>query len=98
MCSQDVDALVVTETWLSDEIRDSEVHICGYSLIRNDRNQHGGVVAIYLADCITYKLVNLPYPELKFLILKLSMYSHIYTITGFYCPPSSVLPRGWTVF
>ena len=82
-------AIVVTETWLSDKIGDSEVHIRGYNLIRKDRNWHGGGVAIYLPDCITYKLVNLPYLELEFLVLELSMYSHIYTTAGFYCLPRS---------
>ena len=32
----------ITESWLDDSVEDSEVEVCGYTILRHDRNIHGG--------------------------------------------------------
>ncbi len=45
--SRNIDVIVLTETWLSSQIEDSELTISGYSLLRRDRKIgiHGGKAA-----------------------------------------------------
>nr|CAH7748039.1 unnamed protein product [Callosobruchus chinensis] len=38
----------ISETWLSDNIKDEAIYIPGYNLIRNDRGTRGGGVAFYI--------------------------------------------------
>ena len=40
------DVVCLVETWLSADVLNSEVVILNYSLLRLDRNRHGGSVAI----------------------------------------------------
>ncbi len=35
--SRNIDVIVLTETWLSSQIEDSELTLSGYSLLRRDR-------------------------------------------------------------
>ena len=51
------DIICIVESWLSTEISDSEISIQGYSVIRLDRNRHGGGVLIYVKSMFTYSLV-----------------------------------------
>ena len=44
----------ITESKLDDSVLNSEIHIDNYSLIRCDRNRHGGGVACYVRDDISY--------------------------------------------
>ena len=46
------DVACVVDTWLSANVLDSEVAIHNYSLVRLDRNGHGGV-AIYVHNCVS---------------------------------------------
>ena len=52
-----VDIVAVNETRLDDSVSSSEMSIPGYCLERNDRNRHGGGVALYMyiRDTITYE-------------------------------------------
>ncbi len=45
MASRNIDVIVLTETWLSSQIEDSELTKSGYSLLRRERRigVHGGV-------------------------------------------------------
>ena len=45
----------ITESKLDSTVLDAEVEIQGYSLIRADRNRHGGGVACYIRNTINYK-------------------------------------------
>ena len=40
--------ICVVETWLSNEIDDSEICIQGYTSVRLDRSRHGGGLIIYV--------------------------------------------------
>ena len=44
----------ITESKLDESVLNSEIHIDNYSLIRCDRNRHGGGVACYVRDDINY--------------------------------------------
>ena len=50
--AEDLDVICVVETWLSAEILDAEISLCGYQCFRRDRNRHGGGVVVYVRDCI----------------------------------------------
>ena len=47
----------ITETWLSDDISNHELHIPGYCVVRLDRSRHGGGVLMYISDLFTYNTV-----------------------------------------
>ena len=40
--------ICVCETWLDDSISDDEIYIPGFSLIRRNRDRHGGSIAMYI--------------------------------------------------
>ena len=46
--------ITLSETWLDDSICDTEVSLPGYSLLRRDRNRHGGGVAIFISASIKF--------------------------------------------
>ena len=51
-----LDILSINETHLDSTINGFELNISGFPLYRNDRNRHGGGVAIYIRDEIKHKL------------------------------------------
>ncbi len=57
------DVLCINETRLDQTIKNSEVEIHGYDLVRHDRNRHGGGVAIYIRDIIPYSERNSLIPD-----------------------------------
>ena len=46
--------MAVSETWLDENIRDDEVDVQGYSIIRRDRDRHGGGTLLYVKDSIAF--------------------------------------------
>ena len=54
----DVYVCALNETRLEEGIRDSEIEIPGYSIIRKDRNRNGGGVAIYIRNSICYEVLE----------------------------------------
>ena len=75
--SESFDVIVVTETWLSLDILDSEVGIPGYSLVRKDRNCHIGGVAIYISTSIPYSPLQLQHPDLELVIAECYFGAHL---------------------
>ena len=59
----------VVETWLSDEIHDSEISIQGYSHVRLDRSRHGGGLIIFVNKLFSFSVVFKGSPDLEFLLL-----------------------------
>lgn len=47
---------VITETWLSKHIADSELVPSGYSIYRCDRNEHGGGVAVVVPNNLCVRI------------------------------------------
>jgi len=61
---ENIDVLGISETWLLEEISDSEMDFSGYSLLRRDRNdlvkERGGGVLLYIKNELNPSLI----PEL----------------------------------
>jgi len=47
----------ITETWLDDNVSDSEICIPVFDIVRLDRNRHGGGVIIYVSSLFTYNIL-----------------------------------------
>ena len=60
LCNNNIHIFAVNESRLDGSIRDSEVQIDHYKLIRKDRNRQGGGVAIYVHDSVMFKQVLHP--------------------------------------
>lgn len=54
MQDQPLDILTLNETRLDSTVRDCEVEITGYDIVRKDRNRNGGGVAVYIRKRIPY--------------------------------------------
>ena len=53
---QKYDVITLNETMLDSTVIEHEVNINGYDFIREDRNRHGGGVAMYVRSSINYKV------------------------------------------
>ena len=84
------DILIVTETWLSLDILNSEIRIPGFDIARKDRHQHGGV-ALYIRDTIPYSRLEIYQPDLVLIICECHIGNHLQTIASFYRPPTQTL-------
>jgi hypothetical protein len=42
--------IAISETWLDSSVINSEIQIEGYSILRNDRDRHGGGVCTYIIN------------------------------------------------
>ena len=62
LVTQDIYVLGVAETWLNNEIKDSELKIEGYNIFRRDRTRSdkktGGGVMAYVKDTISVTVLN----------------------------------------
>ena len=87
------DIICIVESWLSTEISDSEISIQGYSVIRLDRNRHGGGVLIYVKSMFTYSLVFKGTADLELVVVSFLCSMHgtspDITLALFYRPPNS---------
>ena len=52
--NHNLNVLTLSETWLDESICDAEVSFPGYNLLRQDRNRHGGGVAIFISASIRF--------------------------------------------
>ena len=52
--SEQPDVVCIVETWLDENILESEISVDNYSVVRLDRNRHGGGIVMYIM-CISYK-------------------------------------------
>ena len=52
MCTNNVDLLFLTETWLNSNVIDSNFCPLGYNIIRNDRLGRGGGVAVIFKNSL----------------------------------------------
>lgn len=53
-----VDIICVSETWFKSDIADCTISMDGYSVVRVDRNGHGGGVAIYFKRGIIFQTIS----------------------------------------
>ena len=87
------DIICIVESWLCTDISDSEISIQGYSIIRSDRNRHGGGVLIYLQSMFTYSLLFKGTADLELIVASfvciMQGTSPDFTLALFYRPPNS---------
>ena len=46
--------ICLSETWLDSSVSDAEIHIDNYSVVRRDRDRHGGGVCCYIRNNIAF--------------------------------------------
>ena len=84
------DIVCVVETWVDNSILDCELNIPGYSIVRHDRNKHGGGVFMFINNKLSLSCgPNL----LEFMAITVH-YPHCTnrcTVCVFFRPPSSPL-------
>ena len=84
------DIICVSETWLDSSISDAEVELYGYQLFRNDRNRHGGGVAIYAHNSLPVKKsTNVENFDIECVAVELKLNTKRFIILSCYRPPSS---------
>ena len=83
------DIVCLVESWLSDEVLDSEISLTNYQLYRLDRNRHGGGIIIYIHNNLTTELITKGAYSLEFLAVSVSNGISKFCISLFYRPPSS---------
>ena len=86
--SHSPDVICLTETWLVPEITDNELNINGYHLVRLDRDRHGGGVAIFINDSLSFSVLLLA-PEVELLVISICSFAGNVCIALAYRPPSS---------
>ena len=47
------DIVSIVESWLDQDVDDSEINISGYQIFRADRSRHGGGVLVYIKSHLT---------------------------------------------
>ena len=83
------DLICITETWLSEEVSDSEIALAGYQLHRLDRNRQGGGILIYVHTALTTEIIYQGPLNLEFLAISVQSSVNKFCISLFYRPPSS---------
>lgn len=80
----------VTETWLHDEICDSEISPPGFNVVRSDRKdgRRGGGVALFLRSDLNFSVLEGP-RELETVWCKVNLHKKTLLIGVFYRPPGS---------
>ena len=91
---KDIDLLVINETKLDANIKDGEVHLPGYDVVRKDREsngRNGGGVCIYVRSNINFQLrADLSPNNLECLTVEISKpCSKPFLVSTWYRPPQS---------
>ena len=87
------DILAINESKIDPTIRDSEIYINNYSIVRFDRNRFGGGVALYIKNTIPYtERKDLVPDNLEMICVEINrQHSRPFLITTWYRPPNSEL-------
>ena len=85
------DVICIVETWLEEDIDDTEVSIPGYHSNRLDRHRHGGGVLLYVKDIFQHTILPRPNGALELLsvVIQHNMIPTRICVSVFYRPPSS---------
>ena len=93
---KDIDILAINETKLEATIKDGEVHLQGYDVVRKDRDsngRNGGGVCIYVHSNINFQLradLSLIMNNLECLTVEISKpHSKPFLVSTWYRPPQS---------
>ena len=83
------DIVCIVETWLGNDVLDSEIYIPDYEFTRLDRDRHGGGVIIYVAGHLPFKVISTGPHSLEFLAISVSLPFGQFVVSVLYRPPSS---------
>ena len=73
MClSEKPDVVCIVETWLDETILDSEISIADFSVVRLDRNRHGGGIVRYVKNCLHCNVLSVGALELELAIVSVA--------------------------
>ena len=82
----------LNETWLCPDVEDNELLIPNYTIVRLDRNRHGGGVAMFINNSLSVKVLLHGPMGLELIVVSLLSRNHPNCCVGvFYRPPSSQL-------
>ena len=84
--SKSYDIICITETWLHDEISNSEIIPTNYTTYRKDRKSRGGGVLIAINNDIPSQLIT-THPLIEMISIELDLSPHLF-ITCLYIPPN----------
>ena len=89
--SAPLEVLAVNESKLDNTITDGEIHIPGYVITRKDRNRHGGGVALYIKEDISFSVRHdLAPAQLETICLEINLpYNRSFLVSTWYRPPSA---------
>ena len=85
-----IDILVVNETRLDPTVDENLIQISGYNHDRCERNRQGGVVLVYIKDCINYEArSHLPSSLLELIAIEIKpKFSKPFLLLLWYRPPN----------
>ena len=84
-----VSVIGITETKLDESVLNNEINIEGYDILRLDRNRHGGGVACYIRNDISFTQLNIFSNDIENIIFDILLpNSHSITVGIFYRPPN----------
>ena len=85
--------LALYETKLKNTIADDLLKIKGLTLYRNDRNRHGGGVAVYVAESLNHHTRNdIPKNGLELIVIEIELTgAKPFCVVAWYRPPSNTV-------
>ena len=89
--AENPDEICITESWISNEVKNDELTIANYQILRLDRNRHGGGVLLYVHCFFSVNVLPNINPGLELLTVSIECHNpyHKFCIALFYRPPSS---------
>ena len=92
--STGIDLLAINETRLDSTIKDNEIHLPGYDVVRKDREnnvRHGGGVCVYVRSNINFQIrADLNPSDIECLTIEISRpRSKPFLVSTWYTPPQS---------
>ena len=91
MNNQPFDILAINETKLNSIVTDEQIRLTGYNVIRNDRDEFGGGVCIFVRSSINYKIIkDFADENLELIALEIKKpNSRPFLVATWYRPPKS---------
>ena len=86
--SYNPDIVALCETWLDETVKDIDIFLPNYYVIRRDRNRRGGGVLLYLRDNICTSSIY-SHPTLELLTAELTLKQGPLLLGLYYRPPSA---------
>ena len=84
------DIVAISETHCDSIVTDTYILLDNYCLIRKDRSRHGGGVALYVKNSVSFESVSHPGNELEVIFIKIQLKRTNPLYLGvIYRPPSS---------